>query len=503
MASATTTIPEVMKVVFNAQSNGNRLPATGSGDAAVLAKCFAELKAGTLNPSIKEMLDVTLAGWQRSFECISADEGAGAGASVEVGGAFAHVAKQDDVSALVWLDWAPSSCYRDVFTPALLELAKNPELVVTGGAVAEAALDGRNYIADVDIFVLGSKGLEAVYSVFDDPSSVQANSCPLGTAMVRNPKYSSVPLQFVFGCLGFSREDVLRKFDFDYVMATLQTSEEGVTSLGLFPATAHAWATRVATVTHAGVRERRLVCARKKGFTLRFRTEEERAAVARSIKERSALLTQDERVVDKRELAELGRVVLAAPDLHAVEAAIAAVKTAHQSKMDEMEKWHANHFLALVQGPLESALTSISLRNRQMGRTSYDETSPVAYDYSRVAVGDTKILVQKAVAAGAFISATRKDTSFTSPAEFASFYSAFAAAALKNEDATIAVIAAAPGLKAHPEIVKCAISYFEMRKAHKGLKIHKLPKRTGADASSPPPKKGQAMTPAVPQTVSA
>lgn len=175
--------------------------------------------------------------------------------------------------------------FERVFPAGLLECTRTGQVLVAGGSVMAMgrammcahADDAARFVtdpihmADVDVFVLGPLGADAVkaYLMGPDPAARvavvrEAHTAP-GTFAAITPESAAVApgrsldhhpvqVQVVFGTFGCTQDEVLLNFDVDVVSAGLRINPAtGAVELGTRPTTRAGWQTGVATVFNATV----------------------------------------------------------------------------------------------------------------------------------------------------------------------------------------------------------------------------------------------------------
>jgi hypothetical protein len=129
----------------------------------------------------------------------------------------------------------------------------------------------------VDVFILGSEGLRIVFNtlltdpsttVFTHPEALDIQ----GLLTVRNPAFSSAPIQLVFGCLGMTAGEVLSNFDMDACSVQVTGHAEHAAVLNMLPSvTMGAWRSKVARITNPHLTTTsRVLNMRHKGFAIMF-----------------------------------------------------------------------------------------------------------------------------------------------------------------------------------------------------------------------------------------
>jgi hypothetical protein len=190
---------------------------------------------------------------------------------------------EEAVSPLVWTSIHLPACFSGEFLSPLLALAQCPDIVLAGGSVmalGRAALGlsvDKHPIRDIDVFVLGSTGLQMVLErLIQHPESLllrQDLSEGFPLVVVRNPLFSSNPIQVLFGSLGHTMQSLLYCFDFDCVGAALVApagGEDPLLHMWTLPSTIGSWHSMVAQVVNASaVRERHATNIVAKGYTLK------------------------------------------------------------------------------------------------------------------------------------------------------------------------------------------------------------------------------------------
>lgn len=168
--------------------------------------------------------------------------------------------------------------YKTVFQDALLRLTLCHDIVIAGGSVmalANPRISADLGIHDVDIFVLGARGVEVIWrELLSQPDTKFCTIDPRssGLLVVVNPRFSSAPMQIMFGMMGCTLQTLLQDFDFDVVAASVRLSRVGSPPmLVTLEGTDAAWAHQVATIQNpAKCNARRVLNTRKKGFTVQF-----------------------------------------------------------------------------------------------------------------------------------------------------------------------------------------------------------------------------------------
>ena len=195
---------------------------------------------------------------------------------------FAKATKSEE-EVVVPLPGVPEH-FRTIFTPKLLALAQSSEQVcITGGAVMALGSTALGFdvdaapcvVRDVDVFILGSEGLHVIMNTLlaDAATTVfhDATADGRGCFMVRNPSFSSAPLQLVFGCMGMTPANVLASFDMDACCARVKGSDAHPAVLTLTPACMDAWRTRVTKVINPQFTSpERIMNVQSKGFVVKF-----------------------------------------------------------------------------------------------------------------------------------------------------------------------------------------------------------------------------------------
>jgi hypothetical protein len=168
--------------------------------------------------------------------------------------------------------------YKTVFQDALLHMTLCHDIVIAGGSVmalANPRISADLGIHDVDIFVLGARGVEVIWrELLSQPDTKFCTIDPRssGLLVVMNPRFSCAPIQIMFGMMGCTLQTLLQDFDFDVVAASVRLSRVGSPPmLVTLEGTDAAWAHQVATIQNPGkCNARRVLNIRKKGFTMQF-----------------------------------------------------------------------------------------------------------------------------------------------------------------------------------------------------------------------------------------
>ena len=183
------------------------------------------------------------------------------------------------------ISWEPvvvPTLFERAFPAGLLECTRSGQVLIAGGSVmamgramlcahaddAARFVTDPTHMADVDVFVLGPRGADAVkaYLMGVEGAAVvcEAHTAP-GTFAVITPESAAVApgrslqhypvqVQVVFGTFGCTQDEVLLNFDVDVVSAGLRiNSDTGAVELGTRPTTRAAWQSGVATVFNGTV----------------------------------------------------------------------------------------------------------------------------------------------------------------------------------------------------------------------------------------------------------
>ena len=225
------------------------------------------------------------------------------------------------------------------------------------GSGGNSAFLTRDHIADVDVFLLGPKTIDAAKAFLTsegvEPLVLQGELTPAATVMATTADTrAAVPgttVQFVFGMFGSTQDQVLQSFDMDAVAAGLRKAPSGAIELGTLPSTRAAWATGIATVVNGTLtRTGRFTKLFDKGFkAVKFASSEVEAAAKACIAGPEDLSRGQFRpqVHVANEVA-----MLCAPTLEAAIALLVAAREANAAKVAAAHAARDAYFQTVVEG---------------------------------------------------------------------------------------------------------------------------------------------------------
>lgn len=201
-----------------------------------------------------------------------------------------------------WVAWEPSADTREKLAPLADLLCREGDLLVAGGAVAHWAMDhlglarpGAAPPSDIDVFVLSPAGADAVGGFIARGDWTGATGRPSGVVDLRRDA-ERLPLQFIYGRLGCTPDEVLRNFDLDYVCVAVRQRGD-LYELGVLPGAHSAWRTGITSVVNEKTLwVSRLDKAKAKGFLVKSSVYERclRALAARAARKYLTAKAQQE-----------------------------------------------------------------------------------------------------------------------------------------------------------------------------------------------------------------